>query len=67
LRPKLALFGVHGSNQNETRGLARRNSIALDGNPATRRRVQQQIDQGVRQQIHFIDVQDATVRARQKS
>ena len=44
-----------------------RNAIAFDGIHAARRRVEQRIDERIRQQVDFIDIQHAVVRLREQA
>src|SRR5882672_4323236 len=61
LWPKLTLLGIHRADQDEPRGLAGGNTIALDCDPTTGGRIQKKIHNVIRQQIHLIDIQDSAV------
>ena len=67
LGPQFPFFGIHGAHQDEPRGLAGGNTITLDRDPAAGGRVQQKIDDVIRQQIDFIDIQDAAVGSGQEA
>ncbi len=66
LRSQLALFRVHGADQQEPCRVPHRHALALDVRGAHRRRVQQQVDQVVMEQIDLVDVQNAPVRGGQQ-
>jgi hypothetical protein len=61
LRPQLALLGVHRADQQEAGGVPDRDALALDVGRAERRRVEQQVDQVVVQQVDLVDVEHAAV------
>ena len=62
LRPQLAFLRVHRADEQETGGVPDRNPLALDVADPQCRRVQQQVDEMVVQQVDFIHVQQAAVR-----
>ncbi len=62
LRAQLALLGVHRADEDEAGRVAERDAVALDGHAAGGRRVEQQVDQVVVQQVDLVDVQHAAVR-----
>ena len=67
LRTKLPFFRVHGADQHEPGFVAVRHPVALDVHPAHCRRIQQDIDQMVVQQIDLVDVQHTLVRPGQQA
>jgi hypothetical protein len=67
LRAQLALLGVHRADQHEARGVLDRDAVALDGGPAHRSGVQQQVDEVVVEQVDLVDVQDAAVSSREQA
>ena len=56
LRPQLAFLRIHRPNQHEARFMAVRDAVTLDRVHAARGRVEQCIDERIRQQIDFIDI-----------
>ena len=66
LRPQLAFLRVHGPDQQEPRRVAHRDAVALHVVRAQRRRVEQQVDQVVVQQVDLVDVEHAAVRGGQQ-
>ncbi|VVM57044.1 hypothetical protein PS645_01059 [Pseudomonas fluorescens] len=58
---QFALFRVHGADQYELRRMAMGNAVTLDDVGATGSDVEQQIDEVIRQQIDFIDIEHAAV------
>ena len=67
LRPQFAFFGVHGANEHKTRGVPVRDAVALHHIDAAGGYIQQGIDQGIGQQIDFVHIQDAAMRARHQA
>ncbi|MDQ0712463.1 hypothetical protein QFZ55_001915 [Streptomyces luteogriseus] len=67
LRPQLALLGVHGADEQEPGGMPHRDALALDVRGAHRRRVQQQVDQVVVEEVDLVDVEDPAVRVGQQA
>ncbi len=65
LGAQLALFGVHGSHQDKARGVAERDTLPLHYVAAHGRRVQEQVDYVVIQQVHLVYVEQTPVRRRQ--
>ena len=61
LRPQLALLGVHRADQHDPRGVRDRDTLALDGRPPHRRRIEQQVDEMIMEQVDLVDVEDAAV------
>ncbi len=61
LRTQLALFRVHGADQHELRRMPMGNTVALNQIGAAGGHVEQQVDEVIGQQIHFIDVEHAAV------
>ena len=61
LRPQLALLGVHRADQHDPRGVRDRDTLALDGRPSHRRRIEQQVDEMIMEQVDLVDVEDAAV------
>ena len=53
--------------EDEVRGLARAEALALDDVHAARDRIEQRVREVIGQQVHFVDVQDATVRLREQA
>ena len=62
LRTEFAFLGIHRANQHKPRSVMMRHSLPFDPIDAAARNIQQRIDQTIGQQIHFVDVQHATVR-----
>ena len=62
LRAQLALLRVHRADQQEPGRVPHRDALALDVAGAQRRRVEQQVDQVVVQQVDLVDVEHAAVR-----
>ncbi|MEQ1913319.1 MAG: hypothetical protein ABMA15_31190, partial [Vicinamibacterales bacterium] len=58
---KGAFLRVHRTQQDEVRGLARAETLALNGVHATSDGIEQRICEMIGQQVHFIDVEHATV------
>ena len=67
LRAQLALFGIHGSDEDETRVVTVRDPVALDMHPPHRGGVEQHVDQVVVQQIDLVDIEHAAVGAGQQA
>jgi len=67
LRAQLALLGVHGAYQQESRRMAHRHALALDVAGAERGGVEQQVDEVVVQQVDLVDVENATMGRREQS
>ena len=67
LRAQRALFRVHGADQHEARGMPVRDAVALHHVHAAGGRVEQRVDQCVGQQVDFVHVQHAAMRARQQA
>ncbi|CAK0431398.1 Uncharacterised protein [Burkholderia pseudomallei] len=67
LRAQLALFRVHRADEREARRVAVRHAVALDRVDAARGRVEQRVDERVRQQVDLVDVQHAEMRARDEA
>ena len=65
LRTQIAFFRVHRADQDETGRMGEADAFALDHIHAHRRRVQQQINHMIIEQVHFIYIQDATIGIRQ--
>ncbi len=65
LRPQIAFFGIHRADEDEARRVAERDAFALDHVDAHRRRVEQEIDHVIVEQVDFIDVQQAAIGRRQ--
>ena len=65
LRPQIAFFGIHRADEDEARRVAERDAFALDHVDAHRRRVEQQIDHVIVEQVHFVHVQQAAIRRSQ--
>ena len=61
LRAQLALLGVHGADQQEPRGVAYGDPLALDVRRTQGRGVEQQVDQVVVQQVDLVDVEHPAV------
>ena len=62
LRAQLALFRVHGADQQETRGMPDRDALALHVVHAQGGGVEEQVDQVVMEQVDLVDVEHAAVR-----
>ena len=67
LRPQLALLGIHRPDEHEPRRVGDRYTVALHGDGPHGGRVQQQVDQVVVQEVHFVDVQNAAMRPGQQT
>ena len=67
LRAQFAFFRVHGADQHKTRRMLLRNAIALDRVNTAGGGVQQRVNQRVRQQVHFVHIQNALVRPCQQA
>ncbi|GAA3106395.1 hypothetical protein GCM10017687_17700 [Streptomyces echinatus] len=67
LRAQLALLGVHGAHEQEAGRMPHRDALALDVRGTHRRRVQQQVDQVVVEEVDLVDVQDPAVRVGQQA
>jgi len=67
LRPQLALFRIHRPHEHEARLLRCGQPIALHSYCTGRCGIEQQIDQMVREQIHFIHIQHTAIRLRQQA
>ena len=67
LRAQLALLGIHGADQHESRLVGVRHPVAFDVHPTHGGGVEQDIDEVVGQQVDLIDVQHAAVRPGQQS
>ena len=65
LRPQLAFLGIHGAHQNETRRMAQALPLTLHNVFTTFGRVEDAIDEVIVEQIDFVNVKNAFVRARQ--
>ncbi len=61
LGAELALLRVHRADQDDPGGVGDGDAVAFDGVAAHRRRVQEQIDEVVVQQVDLVDVQQAAV------
>ncbi len=61
LGPKLALLRIHRADQHEARRFARGEAVSLHCDPTACRRIQQQVDEVMSQEIDLIDVQNAAV------
>ncbi len=62
LRPELAFLRIHGAHQQEPGGVPDRQAFPLDVVHAQGRRVKQQVDKVIMQQVHLVDVEQAAVR-----
>ena len=62
LRSQLALFRVHRAHEDESRGVAEGDALALDDVDAHCRGVEQHVDQVVIEQVDLVDVEDVAVR-----
>ena len=65
LRPQIALLGVHGAHQHEAGRMAEADPLALDHVDAHRRRIQQQIDHVIVEQVDLVHVEQAAIGRRQ--
>ncbi len=61
LGPQLALFRVHGADQDKARRVAEGDALSLHDVAPHGRRVQQQVDYVVVQQVHLVNVEQAPV------
>ncbi len=61
LRTQLALLGVHRPDEHEAGGVLDRDAVALDGRPAHRGGVEEQVDEVVVEEVDLVDVKDAAV------
>ncbi len=62
LRTQFAFLRIHGSHQQERRGVRHRNAFPLDVRTSHRSRIQQQVHEVVVQQVHLVDVEHPPVR-----
>jgi hypothetical protein len=62
LRSQLALFGVHGPDEQEARRVPHGHALAFDVRGAHRGGVQEEVDQVVVEQVDLVHVQDPAVR-----
>ena len=67
LGAQLALLGIHGTDQGESRRMGDTDSLPLDGVDAHRGGVQQQVDDVIIEQVHLVDVEDRPVRRSQQT
>ena len=67
LRAELAFLGIHRADQQEARGVPHRHALAFDVRRAERRRVEQEVDKMVVQQVHLVDVEHSAVSAGEQS
>ena len=67
LRPQFPLFRIAGSDQNEACGVTDAEPLALDQILPGRRRVEQQIDEVILQQVDLVDIEKSAVRLRQQA
>jgi hypothetical protein len=67
LRPQFTLFGIARAYEHEPSGMADGNALAFDYVAARRRRVKQDVYYVIIEQIHFVDVEEAAIGARQQS
>ena len=63
LRAQVTLVRVHRPDQDEPRRVGHRKPFALDDVDSRRRRVQQDIDDVIVEQVHLVDIQHVAVRA----
>jgi hypothetical protein len=61
LRSQLALLRVHGADQDEARRVPHRDALALDDVDPHRRRVEQDVDEVVVEEVDLVDVEDVAV------
>ncbi len=67
LRAQLALLGIAASNQNEARGMAYAQTLALDDIHARSRDVQQEVDEMVLKQVCLVDIKKSAICLGQQS
>ncbi|CAH0314089.1 Cytokinin riboside 5'-monophosphate phosphoribohydrolase [Pseudomonas sp. Bi70] len=67
LRAQFALFGIHGADQDEARIVSMGNAVALDMVDAAGRRIEEQVDQMIGQQVDLIDVQHPAIGLAQQA
>ena len=67
LRAQIALFQVHRAYQRKSRRMRHRQAFALHRVDAHRRRIQQHIDQMIRQQVDFVYIKYAPMRGGQQA
>ncbi len=67
LGTQLALLGVHGADEDESRCVRDGHALALDAGAPHRGRVQEGVDEVVRQEVDLVDVEHAAVRLRQQT
>ena len=65
LRAQVALFRIHRADEDETRRMAETDAFAFDHVHAHRRRVQQQVNHVIVQQVYFVNVENAAIGSRQ--
>ena len=67
LRSQLSFFRIHSADENETRWMAMGYSLSLNYILARSGNIQDYIDQMIREEVHFINVQDPSIGARHES
>ena len=67
LRPQFAFLGIHRANEDKGGWMAHRDAFTLNVIHAHSGGIEQDIDQVVAEQIHFVDVQQATMCCRQEA
>ena len=67
LRTKLSFFRVAGADQHEARGMLNGNTFALDEVSSGDGDIKQQINQVIFEEIHFVNIEEAAIGAREQS
>jgi hypothetical protein len=67
LGPQLAFFRIHGSDQDESGRVTKRQSFSLDLMNAAGGRIQKDVHEVIGQQVHLVDVEDAAIGRRQQA
>ena len=55
---ELTFLGVHRSDQDQPGGVCNRDAVPLDSRATHRRRIQQQVDQMIMKQVHFVHIEN---------
>ena len=61
LRAEFAFFGIHRADEHELGGMLKRDAFAFDDVDAHRRRIEQEVDDVVVEQVDFVHVQNAAI------
>ena len=67
LGPQLAFFRIHGSDQDKSGRVTKRQPLTLNLMNAAGRRIEKDVHEVIGQQVHLIDIEDAAVGRRQQA